>query len=107
MLLESAGHRVVVAYRAQEALERVKDDAPNVYVLDIGLPDVDGNELARHLRARPEAVNAVLIALTGYGLPEDREKTAAAGFDHHLVKPVDTEKLYKILANIHPPSSKK
>jgi signal transduction histidine kinase/CheY-like chemotaxis protein len=105
MLLESAGHRVVVAYRAQEALERVKDDAPNVYVLDIGLPDVDGNELARHLRARPEAVNAVLIALTGYGLPEDREKTAAAGFDHHLVKPVDTEKLYKILANIHPPGS--
>jgi signal transduction histidine kinase/CheY-like chemotaxis protein len=107
MLLEAAGHRVVVAHRADQALDRSKEETPNVYVLDIGLPDVDGNELARHLRARPETVNAVLIALTGYGLPEDQKKTAEAGFDHHLVKPVDTEKLYKILSNIHPSGHKK
>jgi signal transduction histidine kinase/CheY-like chemotaxis protein len=107
MLLEAAGHRVVVAHRADQALDQSKDENPNVYVLDIGLPDVDGNELARHIRARPETVNAVLIALTGYGLPEDHEKTTAAGFNYHLVKPVDTEKLYKILANVHPSEFKK
>lgn len=107
MLLEAAGHRVVVAHRADQALDRSKDENPNVYVLDIGLPDVDGNELARHIRARPETVNAVLIALTGYGLPEDHEKTTAAGFNYHLIKPVDTEKLYKILANVHPSEFKK
>jgi signal transduction histidine kinase/CheY-like chemotaxis protein len=105
MLLESAGHEVETAHRASEALERSKANTPNVFVLDIGLPDIDGNELARHLRAQPETGEAVLIALTGYGLTEDREQTAAAGFDHHLVKPVDTEKLYRILSHIRPSKS--
>ena len=105
MLLESAGHEVMTAHRASEALDRSKVDVPNVFVLDIGLPDIDGNELARHLRAQPETGGAVLIALTGYGLAEDREQTAAAGFDHHLVKPVDTEKLYGILSHIYPSKS--
>ena len=73
-----------------------------MFVLDIGLPDTDGNELARQLRARPENGHAVLIALTGYGLGPDRERTSAAGFDHHLVKPVDTAGLCRILAGIHP-----
>ena len=105
MLLESAGHEVVTEHHASEALDRSKTNAPDVFVLDIGLPDIDGNELARHLRAQPETGKAVLIALTGYGLAEDREQTAAAGFDHHLVKPVDTEKLYRILFHIHPSRS--
>ena len=102
LLLESAGHEVVVAHRAREALDRSKAVVPNVFVLDIGLPDIDGNELAKQLRAQPETLNAVLIALTGYGLQEDREKTSDAGFDHHLVKPVNTEKLCGILARIEP-----
>ena len=101
MLLEAKGHQVITAHRAREALDRSKTNPPDVYVLDIGLPDIDGNELARHLRARPETGGALLIALTGYGLTEDRDLTAAAGFDHHLVKPVDTEKLYKILSQFN------
>lgn len=105
MLLESAGHEVVTAHCAREALDRSKASTPDVFVLDIGLPDIDGNELARHLRAQPETGEAVLIALTGYGLAEDREQTSAAGFDHHLVKPIDTEKLYGILFQIHPAKS--
>ena len=96
---------MVTASRAREAIDRSKVDAPNVFVLDIGLPDIDGNALARALRAQPETSDAVLIALTGYGLPTDREQTSAAGFDHHLVKPVDTEKLSRILAGIHPANS--
>ena len=100
-LLEAAGHDVVVAYHAREALDRSRVDAPNVFVLDIGLPDIDGLELARKLRAQPETRDAVLIALTGYGLGEDREQSAAAGFDHHLVKPVDAGRLYRILAEVH------
>lgn len=102
MLLESAGHEVVTAHCAREALDQSKANPPNVFVLDIGLPDIDGIELARHLRAQPETGEAVLIALTGYGLVEDREQTTAAGFDHHLVKPVDPEKLYGILFHIRP-----
>ena len=103
MLLEAAGHDVITAARAREAIDRGKVDAPDVFVLDIGLPDIDGNDLARTLRALPETSDAVLIALTGYGLGTDREQTRAAGFDHHLVKPVDTEQLSRILAAIHPP----
>jgi len=73
-----------------------------VFLLDIGLPDIDGNTLARALRARPDTSDAVLIALTGYGHEEDRKRTRGAGFDHHLVKPVDAATLYGILADIHP-----
>lgn len=72
-----------------------------MFVLDIGLPDIDGNELARILRAQPGTSDAVLIALTGYGLEQDREQTRAAGFDYHLVKPVDAERLYMILSGVH------
>ena len=100
MFLESTGYDVVTAYRASEALDLSKSEAPDVFVLDIGLPDIDGNELAKRLRKLPEASNAVLIALTGYGLPEDRERTKAAGFDHHLVKPVDPDQLNDILLTI-------
>lgn len=74
-------------------------------LLDVGLPDIDGNELARILRAQPETSDVVLIALTGYGLGTDREQTSAAGFDHHLVKPDDTGQLSRILADIRPPKS--
>ena len=101
MLLETAGHHVTVANTASDALRRSKADAPNVFVLDIGLPDFDGNKLAEYLRDQSETTDAVLIALTGYGMQEDREKSIEAGFDHHLVKPVDTKKLEMILAKIN------
>jgi signal transduction histidine kinase/ActR/RegA family two-component response regulator len=101
-LLAAAGHDVEVAHRAADALARAGAQAPDVFLLDIGLPDLDGTALAQQLRARPDTGAAVLIALTGYGLEQDRERTRAAGFDHHLVKPVDVSTLYRILAGIQP-----
>jgi PAS domain S-box-containing protein len=100
MLLEASGHRVVVEHRPGRALERAREAPPQVCLLDIGLPEMDGNELARRLRAEPATANCVLVAITGYGQQIDRDRALSAGFDHHLVKPIDTEKLYSILAGI-------
>lgn len=72
---------------------------PRICLLDIGLPEMDGNELARHLRAEPETANSVLVAVTGYGQEHDRKSSLAAGFNHHLVKPIDTKVLAAILAD--------
>jgi CheY-like chemotaxis protein/two-component sensor histidine kinase len=103
MLLEALGHQVVVEHGSRRALERAKSDAPDVCLLDIGLPEMDGNELARSLRATPETAGAVLVAVTGYGQEGDRTRTMEAGFDHHLVKPVDTQKLAAILKPFNKP----
>jgi CheY-like chemotaxis protein len=100
MLLEASGHEVAVEHGSLAALERARREAPQVCLLDIGLPQMDGNELAQRLRSQPETAHAVLIAVTGYGQPSDREQSAAAGFDHHLVKPVDTRQLAASLAAI-------
>jgi len=102
MLLQALGHEVFVEHGSRPALSRSKEETPQVFLLDIGLPDIDGNELARQLRDQPETANAVLIAVTGYGQEKDREQTQAAGFDHHLVKPVDMKKLVSILGTINP-----
>jgi CheY-like chemotaxis protein len=101
MLLEAAGHEVVIEHESRHALERATSEAPQVCILDIGLPEMDGNELAQRLRASPRTAGAVLIAITGYGQDSDRGQTLAAGFDHHLVKPVDTKQLAAILAEVH------
>lgn len=95
LLLETVGHDVVVEHSALRALARARELAPQLIFLDIGLPDVDGYELARRLRAMPETAQAVLVAVTGYGQAQDMERTKAAGIDHHLVKPV---KLASILS---------
>jgi PAS domain S-box-containing protein len=100
MLLEAGGHEVMTEYRPQAALERARTEAPQVCILDIGLPGMDGNELAQRLRALPRMDSAMLVAVTGYGQDNDRERTLAAGFDHHLVKPVDTGALAAILAQV-------
>jgi len=102
MLLETMGHRVAVEHGSRQALERAVKDVPRVCLLDIGLPEMDGNELATQLRARPETAGAVLIAVTGYGQESDRRKSIGSGFDHHLVKPVDIDKLAAILAEVNP-----
>ncbi|KIG02942.1 hybrid sensor histidine kinase/response regulator [Caballeronia concitans] len=99
-LLASCGHEVFVEYEPRRALERAARERPNACLLDIGLPDMDGNELARRLRERPETADATLIAVTGYGQDEDRQRSAQAGFDHHLVKPVIMEQLAALLAGI-------
>ena len=98
MMLRLWGHEVSVAYDGLAGLELAKADPPAVIVLDIGLPGLDGYEAARRLRAEPATADALLIALTGYGQEEDRRRARAAGFDHHLVKPVDHGALQAVLA---------
>jgi len=88
LLLETAGHEVAVTYNAQAALALAQQVAPAVLFVDIGLPDMDGYELARRLRASPGTARALLVAVTGYGQPEVHHRALEAGFDHHLVKPV-------------------
>ena len=100
MLLELQGYTVSVEYHAEGALKRAALEAPPVCLLDIGLPDMDGYELARRLRAQPATSDAILIALTGYGQAQDRERSAMAGFDHHLVKPVEIDRLSALLAEL-------
>ena len=87
ILLETVGHDVRVAFDGPSAVTAAAEFAPEVVILDIGLPGLDGYGVARALRAQPSTAGALLIALTGYGQESDRRQTKEAGFDHHLVKP--------------------
>jgi PAS domain S-box-containing protein len=100
MLLEAEGHEVMIENGSHKALERAKIEAPQLCLLDIGLPEMDGNALARHLRALPQTAASLLVAITGYGQESDRKETSAAGFDYHLVKPIDPNELLSILAEL-------
>jgi PAS domain S-box-containing protein len=100
MLLEACGHEVIVEHGSARALERARIERPDACLLDIGLPDMDGNELAQRLRAQDETAQCVLIAVTGYGQEQDRQRALASGFRYHLVKPVDLDKLGEVLAEI-------
>jgi CheY-like chemotaxis protein len=97
VLLRAHGHTVHVHEDAADTLEHA-DPATEVFILDIGLPDMTGYELARRLRRDARHAHAVYVALTGYGQQRDRELSRQAGFDHHLVKPVEIGKLAQILA---------
>jgi CheY-like chemotaxis protein/two-component sensor histidine kinase len=97
-LLEVQGHAVCVEYDGRGALERARLERPEVLLLDIGLPDMDGYELARRLRGQPESAHATLVALTGYGQSQDRKEAEEAGFDHYLVKPADMAQVNEVLA---------
>ncbi|MDB5793253.1 MAG: hybrid sensor histidine kinase/response regulator [Massilia sp.] len=101
MLLEVSGHTVLVEHEPLRALAQAPQARPDVFLLDIGLPDMDGIELARRLRAQPETAHSVLIAVSGYGQEQDRRQALAAGFSDHLVKPVDFDALAGLLAGIH------
>lgn len=98
MLLEAGGHRVERAYDGEEALEVAARFSPQVVLLDIGLPKLDGWEVARRLRAHPATVGAVLIALTGYGQEDDRQRSLESGFDYHFLKPADLDAIYSAVA---------
>jgi CheY-like chemotaxis protein len=100
MLLEACGYLVEVEHDSHRALERARHQRPDVALLDIGLPEMDGNELARRLRADAQTAAIVLVAVTGYGQEQDRRAAFEAGFDHHLVKPVDMDELTALLAGI-------
>ena len=102
--LECAGHRVNIEHDSRAAMVAAARDRPHACILDIGLPGMDGYELARRLRSEPANAGTVLIALTGYGQENDRRLSEAAGFTHHLVKPVQVETLERILGGIVPRS---
>ncbi len=100
MLLHLGGHEVQVAHGGPAALEMVKVYRPEIAFLDIGMPGMDGYEVARRLREQPSLEGAVLVALTGWGQDEDKRHSFEAGFNQHLVKPVDPATLVKLLAEV-------
>lgn len=99
-LLELTGHEAWTAYEGIASIETAERERPDVILLDIGMPDVDGYEVCRRLRALPWAAGTTLIALTGWGQESDRRRGVEAGFDHHLVKPVEIPALMKLLEGI-------
>jgi PAS domain S-box-containing protein len=98
MLLELAGHEVRVAHGGRAALSLAQTFRPDVAVLDIGMPELNGYEVAKELRREPWGSRMCLIALTGWGQDDDRQRAKDAGFDRHLTKPVDTDALEKLLS---------
>lgn len=100
LLLELDGHDVLEADDGTRGLELLRTELPDLALVDIGLPTLDGYEIARRFRAEPGADRTVLIALTGYGSVEDRERSREAGFDYHLVKPVSADMVREILTGV-------
>jgi len=97
LLLELEGHRVEVASAGEQGVALAQARPFSVGLIDIGLPDFDGYEVARRIRALPDVGKLFLVALTGYGQPDDRIRAQEAGFDAHIVKPVDPDDLIKVL----------
>jgi len=97
-MLRVAGHDVRVAYDGQQALDMAETFRPSLALVDIGMPRLNGYDTARRLRERPYGAELTLIALTGWGQPDDRNRSLAAGFDHHVVKPIDPSMLERLLA---------
>ncbi|MFL6693340.1 MAG: ATP-binding protein, partial [Ramlibacter sp.] len=98
LLLQALGHDALVEHDPRAALERIDAEHPEIALVDVGLPGMDGYELARSVRERAGGKSMTLIAVTGYGQPQDREKALRAGFDEHLVKPADVGRLQQLLA---------
>ncbi|MBI2218466.1 MAG: response regulator [Candidatus Rokubacteria bacterium] len=99
-VLEVDGHEVEAVADGHAATEAVGRLEPDIVLIDIGLPDMDGYELARRLRAMPGATRRRLVAVTGYGRPEDRQRALQAGFDAYLIKPVEAERLASLVARL-------
>ena len=97
-LLQKAGYRTITATCGEEAVRLADEHRPKVLVLDLGMPDIDGREVARRVRALPWARDALLVAATGWGQENDMRRSLDAGFDAHLVKPVDAQQLLRLMA---------
>ena len=97
MLLELGGHEVIIAHSGDQALELGRQHRPDVVILDIGMPDINGYDVARIARNEDWGRSAYMIALTGWGQAEDKERARMAGFDRHLTKPVDPDLVEEIL----------
>ena len=100
ILLATQGHEVKIVHDGAATLEALRSFRAGVVLLDIGLPDLTGLEVARRIRQMPALKDLVLVAMTGYGQESDRERSREAGFDHHLVKPADLDTLLKILKTV-------
>ena len=99
-LLSMLGNNTRVVHSGFEALEAAHEFKPEAILLDIGLPDMDGYETAKMIRETPEGKNVTIVAVTGWGQQEDRERARLAGFDHHVVKPADSKQLMEILSTV-------
>ena len=100
LMLRLAGNDISTAYDGLEAVQAAATFRPDVVLLDIGMPKMNGYEVARHIRQEPWGKNMVLVAMTGWGQEEDKRRAIEAGFNHHLVKPVKAQALQKVLANL-------
>jgi len=97
LLLKRAGAEVQVVHGGRQALSCLERFHPAVVLLDIGMPDMDGYEVARRIREQPELSDVALVALTGWGQADDRRRSLSAGFDHHLTKPAGLDALRELL----------
>jgi CheY-like chemotaxis protein len=102
MLLRLLGAEVKIVYSGSEALAALHEYRPSVVLLDIGMPGMDGHEVARRIRKLPEFKDVLLIAMTGWGQDEDRRRSSNAGFDYHLIKPADVGTLESLLLSAAP-----
>jgi signal transduction histidine kinase len=102
-MLAIAGHTVRCARDGAQALTEAQSFAPEVVLLDVGLPELDGYQVARRLRQLPQTRHALIIGLTGYGMPADRKRGREAGFDHHLLKPADPTEVRTLIESWSPP----
>jgi CheY-like chemotaxis protein len=99
LLLQQYGYEVTVAHSGTEALTAAAQVVPEIAILDIGMPGMNGYEVARRIRAEAWGKQMMLIALTGWGQEEDKKKAFEAGFDHHLIKPIDPDALETLMAS--------
>jgi CheY-like chemotaxis protein len=99
-MLRIMGHETHTVYDGQQAVQTAESLRPEVILLDIGMPKMNGHDAARHIRQQPWGKDVLLIALTGWGREEDRRRTQEVGFDHHLVKPVDAKALLALLSEL-------
>ena len=100
MFLQACGHACRVAHTAEQALLLAAEQRPQVFILDIGLPGMDGKQLASRLRSDSATAGAHMLALSGYAQTHEKQAAIDAGFDHYLVKPVDADRLLELLATL-------
>ncbi|WP_161603323.1 PAS domain S-box protein [Blastopirellula marina] len=105
MVVKMLGNEVMTAHDGEQAIAAAVEFSPDIVLMDLGMPKMNGYEAAREIRRQPWGQKMVLVALTGWGQDEDRQRTAEAGFNHHLVKPAEPNDLQKLFATVHPENS--
>lgn len=98
MMIKMLGNEVRTSYDGVHGIQAAAEFLPDVVLMDIGMPGMDGYEAARHIRQQPWGEKIVLVAVTGWGQDDDKKRTAEIGFDHHLVKPADPDELRRLFS---------